>query len=79
MTLSRFATSAVAVVTSASVAALGMSPAVAAEDTHTGPKNIIYMIGDGMGYGHLALTNLYETGQSKYLVDGDFGLSLIHI
>ena len=73
MTLSRFATSAVAVVTSASVAALGMSPAVAAEDTHTGPKNIIYMIGDGMGYGHLALTNLYETGQSKYLVDGDFG------
>ena len=73
MTLSRFATSAVAVVTSASVVALGMSPAVAAEDTHAGPKNIIYMIGDGMGYGHLALTNLYETGQSKYLVDGDFG------
>lgn len=31
------------------------------------------MIGDGMGYGHLAYNNLYESGQSKYLVDGGFG------
>ena len=73
MTLSRLATTAVAVVSTASVVSLGVSPACAAESAHNGPKNIIYMIGDGMGYGHLALTNLYETGQSKYLVDGAFG------
>ena len=39
----------------------------------SGPKNIIYMIGDGMGYGHIASNNLYESGQSKYLVEGAFG------
>ncbi|PXY10466.1 hypothetical protein CKF55_01070 [Corynebacterium striatum] len=33
----------------------------------SGPKNIIYMIGDGMSYGHIASNSLYETGQSKYL------------
>ncbi|MDY3127022.1 MAG: alkaline phosphatase [Corynebacterium sp.] len=37
------------------------------------PKNIIYMIGDGMGYNHISSTNIYETGQSKYLVEGAFG------
>lgn len=39
----------------------------------SGPKNIIYMIGDGMSYGHIASNSLYETGQSKYLVEGAFG------
>lgn len=47
-----------------------VAPAQAAESA--GPKNIIVMIGDGMGYGHIAYNNLYETGQSKYLVDGEF-------
>src|SRR5690625_4501742 len=37
-----------------------------------GHKNIIYMIGDGMGYNHVAYNNLYESGQSKNLVDGEF-------
>ncbi len=50
---------------------LVVAPASAAEST--GPKNIIYMIGDGMGYGHIASTNLYESGQSKYIVEGPFG------
>ena len=55
----------------ATVATAGaIAPATAAESQ--GPKNIIYMIGDGMGYGHVAFNNLYETGQSKYLVDGAF-------
>ncbi|NTS21714.1 hypothetical protein HT105_22560, partial [Bacteroides fragilis] len=34
------------------------------------------MIGDGMGYGHIASNNLYESGQSKYLVEG---LSLLEL
>lgn len=72
MTLSRYATAALAVATSVSITCLSVSPALA-DDAHKGPKNIIYMIGDGMGYGHVALSNLYETGQSKYLVDGEFG------
>lgn len=37
------------------------------------PKNIIYMIGDGMGYNHVAATNLYETGQTMYQVEGEPG------
>lgn len=37
------------------------------------PKNIIYMIGDGMGFNHVAATNLYETGQTKYQVEGEAG------
>ncbi|MBD8030592.1 alkaline phosphatase [Corynebacterium gallinarum] len=35
------------------------------------PKNIIYMVGDGMGFNHVAATNLYETGQTKYQVEGE--------
>lgn len=35
------------------------------------PKNIIYMIGDGMGYNHVANTNIFETGQSRYGVEGE--------
>ncbi|WP_408929793.1 alkaline phosphatase [Corynebacterium axilliensis] len=57
-------------VTVASIATAGVvAPAQAAT---SGPKNVIYMIGDGMGYNHIASTNLYETGQSKYLVEGAF-------
>lgn len=51
----------------ATVATAGaVTPAFAAE-SH-GPKNIIYMIGDGMGYGHVAYNNLYETGQSMMVL-----------
>ena len=35
------------------------------------PKNIIYMVGDGMGYNHVANTNFFETGQSRYGVEGE--------
>ncbi|MFP7364208.1 alkaline phosphatase [Corynebacterium callunae] len=37
------------------------------------PKNIIYMIGDGMGFNHVSATNLYETGQTRYQVAGEPG------
>ncbi|OSM42660.1 alkaline phosphatase [Nesterenkonia sp. PF2B19] len=47
------------------------APAPASADAEQGPKNVIYMIGDGMGYNHLAATNLYETGQTRYQVEGD--------
>ena len=39
-----------------------VAPASAQESA--GPKNIIYMIGDDMGYNHVAYNNLFETGQS---------------
>lgn len=39
----------------------------------TAPKNIIYMVGDGMGYNHVAATNLYETGQTLHQVEGEAG------
>jgi alkaline phosphatase len=40
------------------------------------PKNIIYMIGDGMGYNHVAAANLYESGQTRYQVEGEAGSEL---
>ncbi|QCB27427.1 alkaline phosphatase [Corynebacterium endometrii] len=50
----------------------GMAAPAYAQESNA-PKNIIYMVGDGMGYGHIAYNNIYETGQSKYTVDGEFG------
>ncbi|WP_268876438.1 alkaline phosphatase [Corynebacterium yudongzhengii] len=41
-----------------------------AEAQSEDPENIIYMIGDGMGYNHVASTNFFETGQSRYQVEG---------
>lgn len=35
------------------------------------PKNIIYMVGDGMGFNHVANTNFFESGQSRYGVEGE--------
>ena len=45
--------------------------APSAEGSSDAPKNVIYMIGDGMGYNHVAATNLYESGQTKYQVEGE--------
>lgn len=59
-----------ALVAGLAVSATVVGPAAAQESN--APKNIIFMIGDGMGYNHVAYNNLYETGQSKYLVDGEF-------
>ncbi|RSZ63156.1 alkaline phosphatase [Corynebacterium hylobatis] len=42
----------------------------------TAPKNIIYMVGDGMGYNHVAAANLYESGQTRYQVEGEAGSDL---
>lgn len=41
--------------------------------TPDAPKNIIYMVGDGMGYNHVAATNLYESGQTLHQVEGEAG------
>lgn len=60
----------VAVVTSCVVASAAIVPAYSVENS-AGPKNIIYMIGDGMGYNHIAAANFYETGQSRYQLDGE--------
>lgn len=53
------------------VAGAGLAPAHADAEQNEGPKNVIYMIGDGMGYNHVAATNFYETGQSRYQVEVD--------
>lgn len=54
----------------ASITALAViaTPAHAQDST---PKNIIYMIGDGMGYNHLVAANLWQTGQSRYQLTGE--------
>lgn len=49
-----------------------IAPAYADTDTQS-PKNVIVMIGDGMGYNHVANTNLFETGQSQYITSGEPG------
>lgn len=37
------------------------------------PQNVIVLIGDGMGYGHLAAANLAASGQSRYQLRGSSG------
>ncbi|WP_324650138.1 alkaline phosphatase [Georgenia sp. H159] len=52
--------------------ALPAGAAVAAPSTApAGPDNVIVFIGDGMGYNHVASTNLFETGQTDYQVSTD--------
>lgn len=51
-------------------------PGSSAPEGTQAPKNIIYMIGDGMGYNHVAAANLYETGQTRYQVEGEAGSEL---
>ncbi|GAA4283226.1 alkaline phosphatase [Brevibacterium daeguense] len=51
-------------------AAGSVTPALAAPPS-AGPKNVIYMIGDGMGYNHVAGTNIFETGQAMYQTEED--------
>lgn len=46
------------------------------DDATAGPKNIIYMVGDGMGYNHVAAANLYDSGQTRYQVEGAAGSDL---
>ena len=51
------------VVTAATAGLLvaGAAPALADDDAPQGPKNVILLIGDGMGYMHIDSTSLYET------------------
>ncbi|WNB85122.1 alkaline phosphatase [Cellulomonas sp. ATA003] len=55
-----------------------VAPASAATDGALGPKNVIVLIGDGMGFHHIASTNLYETGQSDHLVEIDPADGTVH-
>lgn len=65
-----------AAATSAVVAlAVVATPADAAEPK--APKNIIYMVGDGMGYNHVAAANLWQTGQSKWMLNGENSINSI--
>lgn len=50
-----------------------IAPAYADNDDTQSPKNVIVMIGDGMGYNHVVNTNLFETGQSQYVTSGEPG------
>lgn len=58
-----------AVLTATAVAIALPTPALA--QTNSAPKNIIYMVGDGMGYNHVAATNLYQAGEARYQVEGE--------
>lgn len=52
--------------------ALGAStPALATDSAPTGPKNIIVLIGDGMGYNHIDATSLYQHGTTNHQVAVD--------
>ena len=52
--------------------ALGAStPALATDDAAAGPKNIIVLIGDGMGYNHIDATSLYQHGTTNHQVAVD--------
>ena len=58
----------------------GADPAAAATATAgaqatgaDGPDNIIVVVGDGMGYNHLDLATMFETGESRYQVSVDPG------
>ncbi|HEY4558504.1 MAG TPA: alkaline phosphatase [Enteractinococcus sp.] len=56
----------------AGLAGATITPAFADTDSES-PKNVIVMIGDGMGYNHVVNTNLYETGQSQFITSGEPG------
>jgi alkaline phosphatase len=45
------------------------TPASAATSAPEGPKNVILLIGDGMGYNHLDNMNAYENGEVYWQVD----------
>lgn len=53
----------------AAVAMTSAAPAVAADPT--GPKNVILLIGDGMGYNHIDAASLYEHGTTYAQVEVD--------
>jgi alkaline phosphatase len=58
--------------TSAIAAAVALTSAVpAAAADPTGPKNVIVLIGDGMGYNHIDAASLYEHGTTYAQVDVD--------
>lgn len=54
----------------AAVALTSAAPAVAA-DPAPGPKNVIVLIGDGMGYNHIDAASLYEHGTTYAQVEVD--------
>lgn len=57
-----------AVVTATALACMGLAAAPAAA-APKGPRNVIYMIGDGMGYNSVDLVNILMHGKTHYQVD----------
>lgn len=75
MSFSRSArTSLAAAAATAVTAAVGFAAPAAADGTEsdtTEPKNIIVLIGDGMGYNHVDAASLYQYGQTNWQADVD--------
>lgn len=56
------------VVTAATAGLIVAGAAPAMADEQQGPKNVIVLIGDGMGYNHIDNTSLYENGTANWQV-----------
>ncbi|MDF1488204.1 alkaline phosphatase [Tessaracoccus caeni] len=57
-----------AIATAAALTCMGLAAAPAAAAPNA-PKNIIFMIGDGMGYNSVDLANLLQKGETHYQVE----------
>ena len=69
------------VVTAATAGLLvaGAAPALADDDAPQGPKNVILLIGDGMGYMHIDSTSLYENGTANWQVRTDSAGNIVPV
>lgn len=56
--------------------AFAAAPLAAGAAEAPAPKNVIVMIGDGMGFNHVDHTSLFEHGTSNWQVDGDPGAEI---
>lgn len=57
-----------AIATATALTCMGFSATLAAADTDS-PKNVIFMIGDGMGYNSVDLANIYQKGETYYQLE----------
>lgn len=69
--LRRWLCAASAVAVASGTTLLATTPAAADEAESTGPKNIIILIGDGMGYNHVDAASLYQYGTTNYQIRTD--------
>ncbi|MEZ5087987.1 MAG: hypothetical protein R2722_17715 [Tessaracoccus sp.] len=57
-----------AIATATALTSMRFSATLAAADTDS-PKNVIFMIGDGMGYNSVDLANIYQKGETYYQLE----------